>query len=162
MRSKNVLVSNPSSLLNIAHSGTGTIIFEFQHDSNINVAILGTGQFILSGRVRGNGRLSVSGTPRLDALACPMKIVTIEMSGTGLARVYGVEGVHITMSGVGTICYRGPLLGQITSGLGWISECILEQTSEKPLHSSSKSDKIMDRNQRLMVILAITVFFLFF
>ncbi|CAF4047970.1 unnamed protein product [Rotaria sordida] len=118
MRSTNVVVSNPSSLLNVAHSGTGTVILELQHDSNINVAISGTGQLILSGRVLGNGRLSISGTAHLDALTCPMKIVTVEMSGTGLARVYGIEGVHATMSGVGTICYRGPLLSQVINGLG--------------------------------------------
>ncbi|CAF3738973.1 unnamed protein product [Rotaria sp. Silwood1] len=137
-------------------------MLELQHGSNINVAISGTGQLSLSGRVQGNGRLSVSGTANLDAIACPMNIVTVEMSGTGLASVYGVKGVHATLSGFGNICYRGPLLSQVISGLGSIRECIVEQTSTEPQHSSSQSDKIMDRNQRLMVILATTVFFLFF
>ena len=162
MRSRNVVFSNPSSLLNVAHSGTGIAIFELQHDSNINVAISGTGRLTLSGRVRGNGRLSVSGTAHLDAIACPMKIVTVEMSGIGLVYVYGVEGVHITMSGVGTICYRGPLLSQVISGFGSIRECILQQTSTESEHTSSKSDKIMGRNQQLMLILVTRVFILFF
>ncbi|CAF3317203.1 unnamed protein product [Rotaria socialis] len=176
MRSRNVIFSNPSSLLNIAHSGAGSAILKLQHGSNINVAISGTGQLSLSGRVQGNGRLSVSGTAHLDAIECPMNIATAEVAGSGSASVYGVKGVHATVSGVGNICYRGPLLSQVISGLGSIKECIVEgtpaepqqtatepqQTSTEPQNSSSQSDKIMDRNQRLLVILATTVFFLFF
>ncbi len=65
MRSTNVVFSNSSSLLNVAHSGTDAAIFELQHDSNINVAISGTGRLTLSGRVLGNGQLSVSATAYL-------------------------------------------------------------------------------------------------
>ncbi|CAF1360931.1 unnamed protein product [Rotaria magnacalcarata] len=163
VRSKNVIFSNRLSLLDVAHSGAGIAILELQHGSNINVAISGTGELSLSGRVQGNGRLSVSGTAYLDAIECPMNIVTAEVAGSGLASVYGLKGVHATVSGVGNICYRGPLLSQAISGLGLIRECIIaEETSTEPQHSSSQSDKIMDRNQRLIVILATTVFFLFF
>ena len=158
MRSRNVIFSNPTSLLNIAHSGTGIAILELQHHSNINVAISGTGRLTLSGRVHGVGRLSVSGTADLDAITCPMKIVTVEMSGAGFARVYGVEGVYATISGVGSLCYRGPLLSQVISGFGSIRYCTPEQTSAEPPHSSSKSDKIMGRNQRITVVFATTVF----
>ena len=55
LRSRNVVFSNPSSLLNVLHSGTGIAILELQHYSNINVAISGTGRLTLSGRVQGNG-----------------------------------------------------------------------------------------------------------
>ncbi|CAF4388685.1 unnamed protein product, partial [Rotaria magnacalcarata] len=162
-RSKNVIFSNRLSLLDVAHSGAGIAILELQHGSNINVAISGTGELSLSGRVQGNGRLSVSGAAYLDAIECPMNIVNAEVAGSGLASVYGLKGVNATVSGVGNICYRGPLLSQVISGLGSIRECIIaEETSTEPQHSSSQSDKIMDRNQRLIVILATTVFFLFF
>ncbi|CAF5044943.1 unnamed protein product [Rotaria sp. Silwood1] len=136
----------------------------------------GTGRLTLSGRVQGNGQLTFSGTGELDASTCPMKIVNIQMSGTGFAYIYGIEGVHATMSGIGTICYRGTLLSQVISGPGSIRECIPEQTSkepgqtskepehtsEEPEHSSSESGQIMGRNQRLMMVLITTIFFLFF
>lgn len=162
MRSRNVIFSDSGSLLNVAHSGTGIVMLELQHDSNINVVISGTGRLTLSGRVQGNGRLSISGAAHLDAIACPMKIVTVEISGTGSARIYGVDGVHITMSGASSVCYRGPLLSQVISGPSSIRECIFEQTTTEPQNASSNSDKITGIYPRFMIILAITSFFLFF
>ncbi|CAF4381043.1 unnamed protein product, partial [Rotaria sp. Silwood2] len=169
MRSTNVVFSNPSLPLNLAYSGTGTVTLELQHASNIDVAMSGTGRLTLSGRVQGDGQLMFSGTGELNTFYCPMKSVNIQMSGTGFAYVYGVEGVHAILSGTGTICYRGPLLSQIISGPGSIRECIPEKTTEGPAqttkeseHSSSESGQIMSRNQQLMMILTTTIVFLFF
>lgn len=162
VRSRNVVFSHRLSLFNLAHSGTGIAILELQHESNINVAISGTGRFTLLGRVQGNGQLSVSGTAHLDAINCPMKIVHVQVSGTGLAYVNGEEGVHATVSGIGTICYQGTLISQQISGLGSIRKCVVEQTTEESEHLSSESGKTMGRNPRLMAILLTIVLFLFF
>ena len=162
MITRTPIFSNPASPFNVAHSGVGNVILELQHGSDTNVAISGTGQLTLLGRIQGNGQLSVSGTAQLNAITCPMKIVTIRVSGTGSASVYGVDGVYATVSGTGNICYRGPLLSQQISGSGSIKECILEHTTIESQYSSTENNKVMRRNPRFMVIFAVTIFFFFY
>lgn len=126
---KNKLVTDPGTLFSISHSGSGVVTLDLDHRSNIDVAVSGTGRLTLSGQVSGNGRYSISGTADVDAINCGMKTVLVQMSGSGAASVYGINGVEIFMSGVGSICYRGPLIREVISGPGTIGKCNFQSTT---------------------------------
>ena len=161
IKSDNIIYSSATSLLNIAHSGTGTAILELEHRSSLNVAMSGTGRMILSGRVHGNGRLSVSGTSDLNAISCPMKLVTVEMSGNAFVRANGLDGVYITMSGAGYFCYRGPLLNSVISGTGSIQVCDHQESSFEPPHSSSRSDIHIGKYRQILHAFVAIIFSFF-
>jgi len=117
MRSTNFILSDPSSSLNLGHSGSSTAALELQHGSNLVADMSGSSRVTLSGQVQGSGRLSVHGAAKLSAIKCPiMQIVEAEVHGSGKAYVYGVEGVHARASGAGTIYYQGILLSQYRNG----------------------------------------------
>ncbi len=137
MTSTNFIRSDPSSPLNLGHSGSSTAALKLQHGSNLvadisgssqvnlsgriqgdgRLSALGASQVDLSGQVQGNGQLSVGGAAKLSAIKCEiMKIAETDVSGSGKASVYGVKGVRARASGASTIYYRGNLVEQHTEG----------------------------------------------
>ena len=180
---RNAVFSNSLSPLNITLWGSSTAELELQHSCDSNVDVSETSKPTLSGRVQGDGQLTVSGIAQLHAIKCPMKIIKVEVSDAGLAYVTGVEGVHATARETGVVYYQGTLLSQNISGLGSIQEYIIENTSiepqktsedsqwtsEKPQvtsgeppHSSSENVKIMGKSRHFVLIPVTLVFFLFF
>ncbi|CAF3402353.1 unnamed protein product, partial [Rotaria sp. Silwood2] len=102
---------------------------ELQHSNNLVADTSGSSRLDLSGLVQGTGRLSISGSAQLNAEECQMEIVKVQTSGAGYASVNGAQEVHASVSGAGTICYRGTLVSQRKSGAGSIQPCVLEQIS---------------------------------
>ena len=162
MSSKNTIRSNPSSPLNLVHSGASTATLDLQHGSNLIADISGSSRVALSGRVQGNGRVNVSGAAKLAAMACQMQTVEAQAGGTGQAYVNGVEGVHARVGGVGTIYYQGTLLSQHRSGAGSIKAYFPGQSPAEPQYWSSGSSKVTDRNRGLLAIFTALGFFFFF
>jgi hypothetical protein len=101
-------------------SGTSKAHIEVDISSKLDIIISGTGEVILTGSVRGNGYIRLTGAGEFDGRACSMKSVIVDVTGVGTAYIIGEQAVDVAIGGVGQVYYHGPLRNQRVNGLGSI------------------------------------------
>ncbi len=103
--------------LDISSSGTGNIRLKIS-GNNIKSAISGAGRIELDGKVNSQ-EINISGLGTYNADNMASDDCKIIISGTGNAKVNVIQNLDITISGLGSVEYRGrPLVTQKISGSG--------------------------------------------
>jgi len=124
-----------SDSLTFEVSGTSKAQLQVEISSKLEVIISGTGEVTLTGNVRGNGYIRLTGAGEFDGRACPMNTVIVDVTGVGTAYVIGEQAVDVAVGGVGHVYYHGPLRNQRVNGLGSIDS--LSKANGKLLRSST-------------------------
>ena len=109
-----------SDSLTLEIAGNSKAQMEVEIVSKLDVIISGTGEIKMSGNVRGNGYVRLTGTGEFDGRRCPMKTVIVDVTGVGTAYVVGEQAVDVAIGGIGHVYYHGPLRNQRVNGLGSI------------------------------------------
>ncbi|CAF0855380.1 unnamed protein product [Adineta ricciae] len=110
-----------SDSLMIEISGTCKAQMQVEIASKLDLIISGTGQVTMTGNVKGNGYIRLTGIGEFDGRACPMDTVTVDVASIGTAYVVGNEAVDVAVGGVGLVYYHGPLRNQRVNGYGSIN-----------------------------------------
>lgn len=105
-------------LLDLHISGSGGIrIFNATFD-NIKTRTTGSGNISIFGSAN-DLNCSITGSGDVDALDCPVKTATVNISGSGDARLDVSETLDVTITGSGDVEYRGnPQVTVSASGSG--------------------------------------------
>ncbi|MBK8195623.1 MAG: DUF2807 domain-containing protein [Lewinellaceae bacterium] len=100
--------------LDLGISGSGNIkVFTAQFDK-IKATITGSGNIDIDGNAD-DLQCSITGSGNFDALNCPVKTATVQISGSGDARLDVSESLYVTITGSGDVEYRGD--AQVTSNI---------------------------------------------
>lgn len=101
-------------------SGSGDMELDIDAD-NVKTGISGSGDVELSGRARSN-RVSISGSGKLSAENLETDAYEIHISGSGSCRIYANKEIDVSVSGSGSVYYRGEpdKVHSSTSGSGKI------------------------------------------
>jgi len=103
--------------LNIMVTGAARLNFEIEAKS-LKVDLSGASECDFRGKVD-ELRVQLSGAGDIDALDLIARVVEIDMSGAGGARVNAKDKLDVSISGVGSVRYRGdPEIHKNISGLG--------------------------------------------
>jgi hypothetical protein len=124
-----------SDSLTLEISGTSKAQIQVEIYSKLDVIISGTGTIIMTGNVRGNGYIRLTGAGEFDGRACPMKTLIVDVTGVGTAYVIGEQAVDVAVGGVGQVFYHGPLRNQRVNGVGSINSLL--NTDGKGFRSST-------------------------
>lgn len=126
----------------VAFAGAGELVLASIHGDQLDVELSGAGQCTLgdldvtglaleisgAGSCTANGtadqlRVEISGAGDFDAEALAARIVRVELSGAADARFDVSEALDASVSGAGSIAYRGrPAVRQRISGFGSIEQ----------------------------------------
>ncbi|UJR25748.1 hypothetical protein I4U23_007098 [Adineta vaga] len=124
-----------SDSLMIEISGTCKAQLQVEITSKLDVIISGTGQITMTGNVKGNGYIRLTGIGEFDGRACPMDTAILDVTSVGTAYIVGNQAVDVAVGGVGLVYYHGPLRNQRVSGHGSINT--LTNIDGKLLRSST-------------------------
>jgi hypothetical protein len=113
-----------SDSLTFEIAGTSKAQIQVEISSKLDVIISGTGEIIMTGNVRGNAYIRLTGAGEFDGRACPMNTVIVDVTGVGTAYVIGEQAVDVAIGGVGHVYYHGPLRNQRVNGLGSINSLL--------------------------------------
>jgi len=103
--------------LNIMATGAARLDFEIEAKS-LKVDLSGASECDFRGKVD-ELRVQLSGAGDIDALDLIARVVEIDLSGAGGARVNAKDKLDVSISGVGSVRYRGePEIHKNISGLG--------------------------------------------
>lgn len=152
----NMLSKNPiqSESLVFEISGTSKAQLQVEIATKLDVIISGTGQMLLTGRVKGTGYVRLAGAGEFDGRACPMSSVIVDVIGVGTVYVVGEQAVDVAVGGVGQVYYHGPLRNQRVTGVGSIDS--LSNAIARTLRSSATYGK--ERNTCLVLFSYISFF----
>ena len=133
----NILSKNPiqSETLVLEISGTSKAQLQVEIATKLDVIISGTGQMLLTGRVKGTGYVRLTGAGEFDGRTCPMNSVIVDVIGVGTVYVVGEQAVDVAVGGVGQVYYHGPLRNQRVTGVGSIDS--LSNAVARALRSSA-------------------------
>ncbi len=108
------------AILKLGTSGSGDIKV-FQADFNKIIGqISGSGDISIDGEAT-ELLCSITGSGNFDALGCPVLTATVNITGSGDARVDVSESLDITITGSGDVEYRGnPKVSKQVSGSGTV------------------------------------------
>ena len=124
-----------SDTITIEISGTCRADLQVEIYSKFDVILSGTASMKLTGNVRGNAYVRLTGAGEFDGRQCPMKTVIVDVTGVGTAYVIGEQAVDVAVGGVGHVYYHGPLRNQRINGIGSIHS--LASLDGKGLRSST-------------------------
>jgi len=103
-------------------AGSGGIFVTQVNAATLAVSLSGSGRASLSGTV-GSQTVSLSGSGALRAFDLRSRNATIDVAGSGSARVWVEENLNVTISGSGSVRYRGePNVRQSIIGSGFVRE----------------------------------------
>jgi len=91
--------------LDLSVSGSGDLELDIDAD-NLETGISGSGGVELSGNT-GSHEISISGSGKLNAEDLEAEIYDIRISGSGSCRIYATKEIDASVSGSGSIYYRG-------------------------------------------------------
>ena len=148
-----------SDSLTLEIAGNSRANVEVDIYSKLDVIISGTGEVTMNGNVRGNAYIRLTGTGEFDGRRCPMKTVTVDVTGVGTAYVIGEQAVDVAIGGVGHVYYHGPLRNQRVNGLGSIES--LSNMNGKGFKSSTVRNTISITSTILCIFLSCCLFNLF-
>ena len=88
----------------------------------LDASIHSIGRVKLCGRVHNEATLKSLGVGDVDCRRLLTKKMRVISSGIGNIYVVATDEINITLSGIGTVYYSGPLKGEVKTGLGNIME----------------------------------------
>lgn len=95
------------------------IRFDITVDEINDIKLVGVGNFELSGDFQEELSFSLTGVGNVDAYELEVGICTIVSTGVGDCKVNVRDELNVTISGVGTVYYRGnPAITQSVTGMG--------------------------------------------
>lgn len=117
-----LLDSFESPSLKLDLDGAGDIRGSFTA-GNVKVELSGTGSVDLKGSAD-NLKAELSGVGSLDAVGMQAKLVKVDLSGVGTAKVYPVDALDAAVSGTGSVRYKGTpkTLKKEVSGMGSVKQ----------------------------------------
>ena len=101
--------------------GTGSLKLKFDVN-NLDAYLHSIGRVKLCGRVQNEATLKSLGVGDVDCRRLLAKTIRVISSGIGNIYVTATDEINITLSGIGTVYYSGPLKEQVKTGLGNIME----------------------------------------
>jgi hypothetical protein len=103
--------------VSLALTGAGEINFQIEADQ-LNSSLSGAGNIVLSGTVSTH-QIGLSGAGNILAFELITETSTINLSGAGRAEVYVNQLLDVTISGAGSVYYKGqPTIIQNITGSG--------------------------------------------
>ena len=88
-----------------------------------SINLSGVGSVTLSNGSASNLKISLSGVGSIDAQNYQVQNITIQNSGVGSAKIWATDTLNGTLSGVGSIGYKGnPVVSVNVSGVGKVNK----------------------------------------
>jgi len=108
-----------SDEMELAMSGSGTILFKKLDTDEVDVKISGSGNVELENGLADEMDARISGSGKLNAEAFEVNEFTAAISGSGSARITVKEELDSKISGSGKVYYHGsPRVNSVSSGSG--------------------------------------------
>ncbi|MCK4989467.1 MAG: DUF2807 domain-containing protein [Bacteroidales bacterium] len=105
--------------MELAMSGSGTIIFDKLESDEVDVKISGSGDVLLDSGSADELDLKISGSGKLKAETFEVNEFSAAISGSGGARITAKEDIDVRISGSGSVYYHGnPRVNSTSSGSG--------------------------------------------
>ena len=105
--------------MELAMSGSGTIIFDKLESDEVDVKISGSGNIELASGSADELDVKISGSGKLNAETFEVSEMSVAISGSGSVRITAKEELDVKMSGSGKVYYHGnPRVNSISSGSG--------------------------------------------
>lgn len=111
-----------SDRLKVSISGMGNVNIGSLNTGKLSVSISGRGEFGSAGAVV-HQKVAISGSGEYKAIDLESQSAVVKISGQGNASVWANEELEATISGFGTVEYRGsPSVSHSISGLGSVRQ----------------------------------------
>lgn len=105
--------------MDLAMSGSGSILFEKLEAEEVGVAISGSGDIELISGSADELDVRISGSGKLNAETFKVSELSASISGSGSVRITANEELDVRISGSGTVYYHGaPRVNSSSSGSG--------------------------------------------
>lgn len=114
-------VSDPlaSDEMELAVSGSGSILFKQLTTDEVDAKISGSGSIVVKDGTADEMNVSISGSGNLDAELLEVSECSASISGSGGIRITATEELGVRISGSGKLYYRGdPRINSVSSGSG--------------------------------------------
>jgi hypothetical protein len=108
-----------SGEMDLAVSGSGTILFEKLTSDEVDVHISGSGSVELQSGNADEMDTGISGSGKLNAESFEVSEFSAAISGSGSVRITAKEDLDVKISGSGSVYYHGtPRVNSVSSGSG--------------------------------------------
>ncbi|CAF4587464.1 unnamed protein product [Rotaria socialis] len=101
----------------VNHRGTGSMKLKLNVNA-LEADLYSIGHVKLCGQVYGEAIIKSLGVGDVDGRNLLTKTIQVISSGIGNLYVMAIDEINITLSGIGTVYYAGPIKRQVKTGLG--------------------------------------------